>query len=212
MRKEKVRVGKRKIDKDLHDLLMRHYDLDDEKGICRLRFEYERFDDFFETRCGKGAILKGALKDTLENLLVTIPNCYDFEFTIAIKDYQGHSKEEGMRALKDGLLLNGYTYRRAMTVKKWIALALLLSGIAILVVMALLQAFAFDGEQNAIENIVTEILDIAAWVFVWESVTIYFLERSAGKIQWEKSQDRIKAIRFETIEVGKTEKGEEASS
>ena len=121
MRKEKVRVGKRKIDKDLHDLLMRHYDLDDEKGICRLRFEYERFDDFFETRYGKGAILKGALKDTLENLLVTIPNCYDFEFTIAIKDYQRHSKEEGMRALKDGLLLNGYTYRRAMTVKKWIA-------------------------------------------------------------------------------------------
>lgn len=99
-----------------------------------------------------------------------------------------------------------------MTVKKWIALALLLSGIAILVVMALLQAFAFDGEQNAIENIVTEILDIAAWVFVWESVTIYFLERSAGKIQWEKSQDRLKAIRFETIEDGKTEKGEEASS
>ena len=121
MRKEKVRVGKRKIDKDLHDLLMRHYDLDDEKGICRLRFEYERFDDFFETRYGKGAILKGALKDTLENLLVTIPNCYDFEFTIAIKDYQGHSKEEGMRALKDGLLLIGYTYRRTMTVKKWIA-------------------------------------------------------------------------------------------
>lgn len=64
-------------------------------------------------------------------------------------------------------------------VKKHNTLAIVFAGIAILVL-----GFMFIAEALGFLNaITTEIIDITAWVFMWEAVYILFLQRPADKIK-----------------------------
>lgn len=197
-RKEYVLVGpkKRKVEKNLHDTLLKYYDLDDEKGIATILFQFDRFSDFFETDIGKRPLLKGRLKEELEALFLRLPECYDLDLEIRIENGEGHPEKEAFDALKDGLFFNAVDYRKRMTGKTISAFVLLVIGILLLLTMALLEVYLFQGESSLLENVVVEVLDIAAWVFVWEAVTIYFIERKESRIAWDRSRERIKDIRL----------------
>ena len=220
MKRHKIRVGKKgkKIDSVLHDTLMRHYDLDDEKGLCTIHFRFDKFDDFFETHVGKRPLLKGTLRDDLEETLLRIPKCYDLILDIDIKDDQKHTKEEAVTALRDGLEFNSYSYRNRLHGKSVISLVLLFVGLAVLILLALLKVFVFKDNDTAAEGILSEVLDIAASVFIWEAVTLYFIERNETKAAWGRARSRIRSICFhyakdrkgegETCFVGRLDKPE----
>lgn len=208
MKQKYVRVGPKgkKVQKDLHDILQGHYVLDDKEGLCTVPFYFENFSDFFETRVGNKPILKGSLRESLEGLLTTVPECYDLLLDIEIENDEGHDEKEARAALLDGLFLNSIRYRKRLKGKSLLALVLLLGGILVLIAMALLETFLFKGEDNAGESIVIEILDIAASVFVWEAVTLYFIERSEDRIAWDRSKQRIREIRIRFEKGGRKKK------
>lgn len=48
-----------------------------------------------------------------------------------------------------------------------------------------------------LEDIISEILNITAWVFIWEAVTIYLLDRNERNYKNRKIYKRINKIEFE---------------
>ena len=48
-----------------------------------------------------------------------------------------------------------------------------------------------------LEDIISEILNITAWVFIWEAVTIYLLDHNERNYKNRKIYKRINKIEFE---------------
>ena len=67
-----------------------------------------------------------------------------------------------------------------------------------IVIMIILNNTIFANSNNQItKDIVSEVLDIAAWVFIWESVTIYFIDKNEDKHKFLNAMKRINNIKFE---------------
>lgn len=192
MREKKVPVGRRKIDASLHEVLSRNYVLDDAEGILTIPFRFARLEDFLSTEVGKRPQLRGALQDEIEKSLQRIPPCYDIVLRVQIADSQGQSKEECEQAVADGLALGIHSYRRRIGGKTVLALVFLVVGVLTLLGMILFQSL-FQGDKTTL-SIVTEVLDIAAWVFIWESVTLFFIERSEDRATFRLYRKRIRRI------------------
>ena len=209
MKKQKVCVCGHKMDKEWHDVLERNYLLDDEKGILTIPFHFEKLEDFLEGNIGKTFQLKGALKESISTILPQLPSFYDVVLTIEIKDSQGHDREECQKAVEDGLFFGIQGYRRRLWGKSLLALIFLFVGVLTLIAMILVQALLFKGKSNVTSDIVNEVLDIVAWVFIWESATLFFIERYEDKVAFRSMQKKIQKIEIHLLDKeGKESQGE----
>ncbi len=200
MKKEKISVCGHKMDKQWHDVLARNYLLDDEKGILTIPFHVERLEDFLDTSIGKSLQLKGALKESLSSIIPQLPSFYDVVLKIEIQDSQGHQKEECQRAVEDGLFFGIQGYRRRLRGKSLLSLIFLIVGVLTLIAMILVQALLFKGKSNMTSDIVSEVLDIVAWVFIWESATLFFIERYEDKTVFRSMQKKIQRIEIHLLD------------
>lgn len=196
--KNYVKVNHHLIKKETHDLLSKYYDLDDERGICTITYQIEKFTDFFDTTSAKRPILKYELKEALENVFLEIPKAYSFNFIMKINNYENYSIEEATDIFKENMRLIGLKNKRKSKNMKIFAITLLLIGILTLFIMIILNNTIFANSNNQItKDIVSEVLDIAAWVFIWESVTIYFIDKNEDKHKFLNAMKRINSIKFE---------------
>ncbi|MBO8427517.1 MAG: hypothetical protein IAC58_03060 [Firmicutes bacterium] len=193
-----IKVSKYKlVDKRIHDLISEYFDVDDSNGICKVNLTFDKFTDFFDVESAKKPLLKGALTERLNNIFLDIPNVYRLDLVIKIKDYEGYSKEEALEYFKNGTLFNTIKQIKLYHNKKILSLILLILGVITLLAMVLLNTYVFKNSDDIASQIISEVLDIAAWVFVWEAVTIYFLDRSEDKYKWKRFNKRVRNISFE---------------
>ena len=209
MKREKISVCRHKMDKQWHDVLERNYFLDDEKGILTIPFHFERLEDFLDTNIGKSLQLKGALRESLSSIFPQVPFFYDVVLKIEIKDSQGHPEEECKQAVEDGLFFGIQGYQRRLRGKSLLSLIFLIVGVLTLIAMILVQALLFKGKSNVTSDIVNEVLDIIAWVFIWESATLFFIERYEDKAAFRSMQKKIQKIEIHLLDKeGKESQGE----
>ena len=79
--------------------------------------------------------------------------------------------------------------------KRLLSGVLLSFGVLTLLILILLRNFVLKDDTIA-TDIVGEVLDIASWVFIWEAVTVYFLDKTENKFRAKRITKRIKNINF----------------
>lgn len=181
------------------ELLSHYYRIDREKKLVYLELRFDKASDVLEKSYGLSSspMFSAEILEKIGSIYTQIPVDFTIEVELEIGDYEGYDPQNLLERFNEALEINNYINQRDKR-KKWLqAILLVLTGIAILAVMgfgAVNHWFGPEGSESA--SLWTEVLDIAGWVFVWEAVTILFLEPNPMSLLGLKILSRTSGIRF----------------
>lgn len=155
------------------EILSKYYDVDLENRVITLELCYDKVTDMFDDAVvtTKHFKFKNEILQRISQIMDTFPLEFKINLQFKINDYEGYDKDEIISAFKDSLEMFHYRIHRVKSSR------LLEAVILALVSMAILFFRLFALNNNLIEEnfMVSEMLDITAWVFLWQAVTILFL-------------------------------------
>lgn len=184
MKKEKQELTPR-IRRQI-EIISKYYDIDYENRIITLELHYESVDELFESDfVGKGIpSFKEDILKRISGILESFPEEFTANLKLSIDDYKGMDPKKITESLKDSLELFNYHVHHEKSYRWVEAVILALISVAILFV----RKFALDNKIIDDSVLLTEMLDITAWVFLWQGVTVLFL-----------GQDTLNDINFKLI-------------
>lgn len=168
---KKAKITK-KVQRQL-DILSKYYEIDSENKVIKMKLYYEKASDLFET----DVVTKGTPKFKTEilarisELLESVPMNYKVDFAIKVDDYEGIKVDNVVESFKDQLEMFNFQIYKVKAGRLLTAVILTLVSVGILFVRQ------FMLNQGIIDDsvLLTEMLDITAWVFLWEGVSTLFL-------------------------------------
>lgn len=176
-------------------LLKKYYQVDEENKIVTINVHYDKASDFLNTSIGniENPIIRDDALENVNNIIQSIPVVYKVKINFDIKDYENYDPKNIIQSFNDTLELNQYTSRRLRQRKNLIAATLILIGVILLCFMVIGKNKIWFGEGIKAE-VIAETINIAAWVFVWEAVSMLFLEKSEQKIFALRIRTRVSEI------------------
>lgn len=161
------------------ELLDKYYGVNKETKTISVSLHYERASDILTTNVGnpKYPQFSNEALDKVKSITENAPTGYKVEINFEIEDYEGYKPKDMIEAFNDTLELSQYNARKRRQGKELLSSVLILIGVIILFLMVVGNSDGWFGE-GVKADIITEVIDIAAWVFIWEAVTILFLEHS----------------------------------
>lgn len=194
-------------------LLKKYYEVDEDNKIVTVDIHYDKASDFLNTNVGniENPIIRDDALENVNNIIQNIPVAFKVKINFNIKDYEGYDSKNIIQSFNDTLELNQYTSRRNRQKKNLIAASLILVGVILLCFMVIGKNLNWFGEDTKAE-VIAEIINIAAWVFVWEAVSMLFLEKSEQKIFALRIRTRVSEIVMLENETGKILSRESAQS
>lgn len=162
----------RKVERQIA-LLSKYYDIDLENRVITIVLHYEKASELFEN----DLVTKGTPKFKLEilarisELVETIPNDFKIDFKIDVDDYEGYKVDNIVESFKDQLEIFNFQIYQVKFGRLLKAIILILISVSILFVRQILINNSIIDDRV----LLTEMLDIAAWVFLWEGVSTLFL-------------------------------------
>lgn len=177
------------------ELFEEYYDIDKESKLVSYPLHFDKASDILDktTKNPKKPLFKTEILETINSLIEKTPFGYKVSFNFEIDDYEGYNPKEIINSFNDTLELNQYSARKSRQKKELLASNLILVGIILLFIMVIAKANEAFGEGIRTE-IASEVINIAAWVFVWEAVTMLFLEHSEQNIFALKIRRRVSQI------------------
>ena len=178
--------------KNLKDKLKEIEDSDgfvcDEKGRAIINVGAENYDDIFSPYCFKGGdTLSSSLVEYLNQKASVIPLEYDLTIKFHIKGANDEKRKEIQSALKENYESTIYAVDQRLHRTMIFSLWFILLG----VIFSALYILTHDKLHIAI----TYIIDLLAWVFLWEGIDAFYLDRRVMKI------DKLKALRLATANI-----------
>lgn len=202
---DKLNVNQRQL-----ELYSKHYALDEENKIIEVTLHYEKVSDVLDYSIGNpdAPLYKQETFDTILDKLDNCPPTYKVELNFEVEDFEQVEPKYLIESFNDSLEMGQYKTKRETLKRDVLAATLVLAGILILFFQIIGKAKGWFGPSGEIqESIVSEVIDISAWVFIWEAVTLFFLEHSdTGRLAVliRKKVNKIK--------ISKKENGEELVS
>ncbi len=197
--KDKVikKIPETSVSKRQLELLRKRYDIDEENKIIKITLRYEKASDVLMSHIGKkeNPPFNPDVVDTINKLIESVPLNYKAEIHFDIKDYEGYDPHNIMQSFNDVLELRQYSARRGRKNRWLISTILVLIGIVCLFLLATGKVNGWFGEGINSE-IITEIIDITGWVFVWEAVSLMFLEPTEQATFTLKMREKVAFVSF----------------
>ena len=161
-----------KIQRQL-EILSKYYDIDFEKRLINLELVYDKVSDMIDDDIvtTKKIVFKNEILQRVSEILDTFPLEFKVNLTFKINDYEGHDPDEVVESFKDCLEMFHYSIHREKSFRLLEAVILALVSVGIL----FLRKFVLDNGVIGDDNLTSEMLDITAWVFLWQAVTVLFL-------------------------------------
>ena len=161
-----------KIQRQL-EILSKYYDIDFEKRLITLELVYDKVSDMIDDDVvtTKKIMFKNEILQRVSDVLDTFPLEFKVDLRFKIEDYEGYEPEEVVDSFKDCLEMFHYSIHREKSFRLFEAVILALVSVGILFV----RKFALDNHIIGDDNLTSEMLDITAWVFLWQAVTVLFL-------------------------------------
>ncbi|MDD5884584.1 MAG: hypothetical protein PUC66_00915 [Erysipelotrichaceae bacterium] len=178
--------------------LLRHYfPVDDEHRIITFPLSYDSVWDVLadDVSTPEHPFVQDDIPERMGQLIRETPLDYKANFHFEIDDYDGYEPEAILNALNDAIELNHYHSNRDHSKKWFVAVALMVIGIIVLFLMFAGSVNGWYGEGQT-KEIVVEVIDIFAWVLIWESVSILFLEPSQTRALDIVLKTRVDEIGF----------------
>lgn len=182
---------------EYNKVLNNYFDIDNKNKSVLININFDSIDDLLDYSIGNKNkyLLNQTAIDKIIEVIKLIPPKYKLDLNINIKDL----KETNIETLKQDLITNYAFYKlyhfRNNKKTRFFALSLLISGIIFLLLnIIFFSSELFPSVNNVFKNITSEILDIIAWVFIWESATIYFIDLRKEKFKEKAIKKRVKNI------------------
>ena len=181
------------------ELLSHYYRIDQEKRVVYVELRFQKATDLLEEDCGikENPMFSSSILEKIGSIYEQIPADYFAEIEFEIEDYEGYEPASLLEKFNEALELNNYQRQKSKR-KKWLqAVLLTLAGIAVLAFMGVASVHHWFGEAGSeSEALWIEVFDIAGWVFVWEAVTVLFLEPNPLGVLGLRILSRTSGIRF----------------
>lgn len=171
---EKLQVNQRQL-----ELYSKHYRLDEENKTIGVTLHYEKVSDILNYSIGNNNAPLYS-QDVIETVLQRLENApvnYKVELDFEVEDFEGVDPKYLIESFNDSLEMGQYKSRRDTLKREVMAASLVLAGIFVLFFQIIGKSNGWFGSDIQ-ESIFTEVIDITAWVFIWEAVTLLFLEHS----------------------------------
>lgn len=177
------------------ELLEKYYNVDRENKTIYLNLYFDVVSEVLEKNIGNNKIyrLKNDVLELINEAILNTPPIYKIKLNLKIDDYEGYDPHKVIEAFNDTLELNQYKARRNRTFKELSSSILILVGILLLFLMAIGKNYEWFG-GGVKEDIIVEVIDITAWVFVWEAVTLIFLQINSETKFTISVKKRVKKI------------------
>jgi hypothetical protein len=178
-------------------LLGKYYDVDDENKIVTMSYCFDEASLVVDNSLdNKEYLIKDEIMEKIISGMKSVPLMYKININVRINDFQNYSKEKVVEAFEDGIEMNHYSLERENK-RKWIkTLVLVIIGIVILFFNTIAKSESWFGTKTTSSGIASEVFDIAAWVFIWEAVTIMFLTPTELPFNSNRIKIRVKNINF----------------
>lgn len=188
-----MRNNNEKIDRQI-ELLGKYYPIDREKKLVTVTLRYEKVTDLLSEEVGISTRpqLNPEVLEKINRIIPTIPLGYQIELEFDVKDYEGFEPHQIMETFNDALEMNQYGIKKQKRGNWFLATILTVIGILFLLLMGVVsEAGWFQGARG---EIFSEILDIIAWVFIWEAVSLLFLTHSEQDALGIRVRNRVASI------------------
>ena len=174
MAKEENKQHSRQI-----ELMKKRFNVDEEKKIVDLTLNYESANDVLITNLDtKVPTFDRDKFGRIKEIISEFPIDYKVNLDITIQDYNGYEPEEMLEGFNDAVELTVYSGEKDHR-KKWLQTTfLLIAGILVLFFIANGVIQNWGGITPTAAEVLREVLDISAWVFVWQAVSLAFLTPS----------------------------------
>ncbi len=174
--KQKIDVEKIKneISSYLKDDTFLNYSEDENSSTIHLYFNKDNLYDAFS----KSSLLNPDIYESVQETLsyVDKKKKVKFEFHFS-EDISSEEKERVKKAFKAHYAQEVLRSKKQSFKNKILALVLLLVGAIFLIVDGILLAL---GNQFIFQNII----EIVAWVFIWEAANVFFFENASTRKEW----------------------------
>lgn len=196
-----MRNRKKELKPDINprqiELFEKYHKVDRVNKIITITLHFDKATDLLMTSLGNENHYRfnTEVLENINEIIETIPIGYKVEISFDIDDYESFDAKNIIESFNDTLEMNQYASRKKRQRKDLIASNLILIGITLLFIMVLSKANSWFG-AGIKTDITAEVINIAAWVFVWEAVTMLFLEHSDQNIFALKIKTKVAKLSF----------------
>lgn len=165
------------------ELMKKRFNVDEEKKLVDLTLNYETASEVLITNLDtKVPTFDRDKFGRIKEIISEFPNDYKVNLDITIQDYEGYKPEEMLEGFNDAVELTIYSGNKDNRIKWLKTIFLMIAGILVLFFIAngIIQSWA--GISATAAEVLREVLDISAWVFVWQAVSLAFLTPSEDRI------------------------------
>lgn len=191
--KEELPIDSRQL-----EMISRYYPVDRENKTVTFTFHYDSVEDILtpDVRTIRSlSHVDSSILEKMDSFVSFLPQDYTAIFDFVIDDYKGNSPQDVLDSFNDAVELNHYSGLKKSRKQKLVASLLMAVGCIVLLLMCVGEIHGWFGEGTK-KEMVSEIIDIIAWVFIWESVSMAFLEPTSNISLDVTMKTRIRSIRF----------------
>lgn len=162
--------------------LKRYYEFDEKRKTFDVVLHYKKASELFDENVVSFKTPKMSIEfvNKLADIVKDIPGGYKADISLAIDDYEDFNKNDVLQAFNDLLERIRYQFDKENK-RKWFQIALLIIiGASVIFVSTLASIYSWWGlfKNQILQTVISEVLNISAWVFIWESVSQIFLKKS----------------------------------
>lgn len=199
-KREKIMKDKKNRLQRQIELLQKYYDIDTENRCITTHLNIDKITDLFQNEVNmenRNPLFKREIIDKMIQLSNQSPTDFKMNFIFEVNDFQDYDEDEMLGYLKDNieiLQFQSFVDKRKKFKKGIILLSI---GILFLAFNIFGQFFHWFGKDTSfIYLILTEMIDISAWVFVWEAVAVMLLERGEETAKLNHFTQKIGTVSF----------------
>lgn len=162
------------------ELLKEYYEFDEANKVFTIPISFDKASDILDLDVidpKNHPMFKKEVMERVKDTLMGLPAGYKADIDIRIDDYEGYDASILLSAFNKAIRLNQQRSRLEQRRSGVIAAVLALIGFLVLFIYIFGRLNGWFGEEEGTlgYDFVTEVLDIVAWVFIWEAVSFVFL-------------------------------------
>ena len=179
------------------ELLKKYYEIDEVNKVIEIKLNYAKASDLLTNGSFHDELyeFKYEVLEHIYDLINRVPFGYKINLKFNVSDYEDCDPTKLLESFNDAIEIRHY-FSLNEGKRKYIKVALLLIAGIVALVLKIIGDNSWWNIDIASSQLISEIVDIIGWVFIWEAVSIMFLSPSKERSFILKFRSEIKTVSF----------------